>query len=332
MNYYDELGVSPSASAEEIRQAYRELARLLHPDQHQEEGLRRAAERQMKRLNQVVGVLSDPVERRRYDLSLAGGPVVRLADVRVVAARAARVARDAWVWLVTAGVAVAALAYYFAGQAGAGKVSPAGGGRALSAARVSGTEAARGVAPEAQAGPRVARTQKRFTAETPETGKLRAQRDSLVLEWPPEVAVAPNALPARLADPPGLPAPQVPAAVSRGLAGTWLWAPPRVSGRQELVYPPEYIELRVIEEAGVLYGRYRARYRVADRALWPEVSFEFEGKPGQETFGWQGAGGARGEVRLKRLGAERLEVTWWASQLGERLSLASGTAVLVRER
>jgi len=104
-----------------------------------------------------------------------------------------------------------------------------------------------------------------------------------------------------------------------------------VSERQDLVYPPEYIELRVIEEAGVLYGRYRARYRVTDRALWPEVSFEFEGKPEQNTFGWQGAGGARGELRLKLVGPGRLEVSWWANQLGERLSLASGTAVLVRE-
>jgi len=42
MNYYEELGVSPSAPAEEIRQAYWELARLLDPDQHREEGLRRA--------------------------------------------------------------------------------------------------------------------------------------------------------------------------------------------------------------------------------------------------------------------------------------------------
>lgn len=63
MTYYHELGVSPSASAEEIGHAYREKARLLHPDQHQEEGLQRAAERQMKRMNRVVAVLSDPVER-----------------------------------------------------------------------------------------------------------------------------------------------------------------------------------------------------------------------------------------------------------------------------
>jgi len=40
MNYYEELGLRPSASAEEIRQAYRELARLLPPDQQREEGLR----------------------------------------------------------------------------------------------------------------------------------------------------------------------------------------------------------------------------------------------------------------------------------------------------
>jgi hypothetical protein len=116
------------------------------------------------------------------------------------------------------------------------------------------------------------------------------------------------------------------------LAGTWLYVPPRVPGRQGLVYPPEYIELRIIEEPGALFGRYRARYRVTDRALWPEVNFEFDGKPEQATFGWRGAGGARGEVQLKRVGPDRLEVTWWASELGQRLGLASGTAVLVRER
>jgi curved DNA-binding protein CbpA len=55
MNYYEELRLTPSASAEEIRQAYRELVRLLHPDQRREEGLRRAAERIMEvLLNQAT--------------------------------------------------------------------------------------------------------------------------------------------------------------------------------------------------------------------------------------------------------------------------------------
>jgi hypothetical protein len=67
MNYYEELGLTPSASAEQIRQAYLNLVRLLHPDHQQSEELRRVADCQMKRLNHVNSVLSDPDRRRRYD-------------------------------------------------------------------------------------------------------------------------------------------------------------------------------------------------------------------------------------------------------------------------
>jgi len=34
MNYYEELGLSRAATTEQVRQAYRNLVRLLHPDQH----------------------------------------------------------------------------------------------------------------------------------------------------------------------------------------------------------------------------------------------------------------------------------------------------------
>ena len=44
MSYYEEPGLTRGASVEEIRRAYREPARLLDPDRHQEEGLRRAAQ------------------------------------------------------------------------------------------------------------------------------------------------------------------------------------------------------------------------------------------------------------------------------------------------
>jgi len=327
MNYYEELGLSPSASAEEIRQAYKELVRLLHPDQQQDEALRRAAERQMKRLNQVVAVLSDPDERQRYDLSVAGGPVVRLTTARVLAARAAQAAARSWAWLATASVAVAGLAYYFAGQAG-GTAVPS----------VTRTEVARPVAPRAEP---LASTVMKRTVNSPARAPS-PQGPAPVLEPPPELAAAPSALlpplatlatlSATVSTPARLAPPTAPAPVESGLAGTWLCVPPRLPERQEAFYPPEYIELRLIEDAGVLYGRYRARYRVTDRVLWPEVSFEFEGRREQENFAWRGTEGARGEVRLKPVGPDRLEVTWWASELGERLGLASGTAVLVRQR
>ncbi|MGQ9635633.1 MAG: DnaJ domain-containing protein [Bryobacteraceae bacterium] len=325
MNYYEELGLTRAASAEEIRQAYRELARLLHPDQQQDEGLRRAAERQMKRLNQVVAVLSDPAARRRYDLSLAGGPLVRLEAARVLAERAAQAVRQSWVWLMTAGIAAAGLAYYFGTQ------TPARGGSVQIA-----VPPAEAVVSQSEPAPPVERVRRRVLAEARKT-----ERDAEAMELPPEVVAAAPSVLAPVLAPPASPTvatpvaqPPVPKATPTpsGLAGTWLYVPPRVPERQELMYPPEYIELRLIEQDGLVYGRYRARYAVTDRTLWPEVNFEFEGKREQESFAWRGTEGACGEVRLKPVGPGRLEVSWWASELGARLSLASGTAVLVRER
>ena len=70
MNYYEELGVSGSASVEEVRRAYRHVARLLHPDQQADEALRRVAGLQMTRLNEILRTLTDPRLRRDYDQGL----------------------------------------------------------------------------------------------------------------------------------------------------------------------------------------------------------------------------------------------------------------------
>lgn len=70
MNYYDELGVGRDAPATEIRQAYRVLVRLLHPDAQTDDELRGAAERQLNRLNAIAEVLTTPELRRAYDLQL----------------------------------------------------------------------------------------------------------------------------------------------------------------------------------------------------------------------------------------------------------------------
>jgi curved DNA-binding protein CbpA len=70
MNYYEEFGIPRDASAAKIRQAYKTLARVLHPDAHPDEALKGMAERQMKRLNAMLETLLDADKRRAYDASL----------------------------------------------------------------------------------------------------------------------------------------------------------------------------------------------------------------------------------------------------------------------
>jgi hypothetical protein len=116
-------------------------------------------------------------------------------------------------------------------------------------------------------------------------------------------------------------------------AGTWFYARSRMAELSAL-YLPEYIEAVIVEEAGVLRGRYQARYKVADRAISPDVRFQFSGPARSEAprLTWTGGGGAKGEVRLKLLSSNSLEVDWTASRLGASLGLSSGTAVLTRRQ
>ncbi|MEM9226911.1 MAG: J domain-containing protein [Verrucomicrobiota bacterium] len=65
-DYYEVLGVSREASQDEIKKAFRKLAREHHPD-HAGEGEKEAAEAKFKEINEAYEVLSDPQKREKYD-------------------------------------------------------------------------------------------------------------------------------------------------------------------------------------------------------------------------------------------------------------------------
>src|SRR5580704_13132904 len=63
-DYYKTLGVDKKATAEEIKKAYRKLARQYHPDRNPDD---KQAEARFKEISQAHDVLGDPEKRKQYD-------------------------------------------------------------------------------------------------------------------------------------------------------------------------------------------------------------------------------------------------------------------------
>lgn len=63
-DYYKVLGVERTASSDEIRKAFRKLARVYHPDVAKD---KKSAEEKFKGINEAYEVLGDPAKRKKYD-------------------------------------------------------------------------------------------------------------------------------------------------------------------------------------------------------------------------------------------------------------------------
>jgi hypothetical protein len=342
MTHYDEFGLAPTASAEEIHRAHRNLVRLLHPDPIQDEEVRRLAEGQLKRLNTIYSVLIDPARRRSYDMQLtrhrpvgevASRPptrkVIRWEGPALVAAISLMAGFQAAVWWGELNVKERLV---YVDRSEPDSSAPAVGST---------------VRPDAQP----------LLADTRELRRMLNQviseRDQALARLGSLRSVGP-ALPAASAgvslnnapraanpDPPrplatGTVAEtqqEAPKTGRTGLAGTWIYSVP--AGRAALPdqYAAEYIELLITERESRLWGRYRGRYKVPDRALSPEVEFFFEGpSAGDRRYSWKGNGGSAGEVHLGLLSENSLSLDWFTVELGRIPMLGSGTAVLVRRR
>jgi len=354
MTYYEELGIPSGASVDEIRQAYKALARLLHPDGQTDPKLRALAECQMKRLSEMVAILSNPQKRQQYDGEQARGerPVVnmdwappRRAPVRPLFSTPGwmRWAVQNWFGVLLGMVAVTMAAWYFAtpDASGVGKAKEA---------------VATVAAGQAEAAAPVPRKQKAATPERtaaamddpppelpPEVESARAEETNVAAlkETLPAAPVAGSqtagGLPVAAKPEPSLP---VVARNESSFAGNWLYAPLERETAAPGQYPASYVELVLLEEKGTLVGHYRSRHKIPDRAISPEVLLRVQGKPGAEKstkLEWTSADGARGEMELTLSAPNLLNVRWWTTELGwttefeHRNALSSGTAVLVRQ-
>ncbi len=358
ISFYEELGVANNASAEEIRDAFRALARLMHPDQQTDPQLKEIAERQMRKLNRIYAALSDPERRRRYDELLEDEYPHIVMNARQGPDLQRIAGRFVWGAVIAMGASVLLWLWWDNNNLGAQSQSREPDPRTVAAvSRSSGTTGAansaaeviklradlravsaqrdaamreivrlRGPVAAADAGSQPsAISDLPVTPPLPTMTELPAARPTVAPVRPPSVIEASSPPPVR-AQGPDRPA-------NSTFTGFWFYVKP-AQGQQnknQTLYPPEFIEATITEENGTLRGKYRSRFQIVDRAISPDVNFSFSGSTRSPApYTWTGPGGAKGELTLRLTAENQLRVDWTASELGSQQGLSSGTAVLKR--
>lgn len=350
MDFYEELGVSRTASEAEIRKSYRRLTLLLHPDQQQDPEIRILAEGQMKRINEMVAILTDPERRRMYDESLSEKALV-VRQIQITQWISWVRDNRGWVLVGVAFVLVlisALLVPVFDSAHSAGKAhEPVAAFSAAS--RRTPEQRELGSPSKALANSRLPAVEQRthegdwkpapgLPAPQVDSPLSSARVETPVSETPRPKSVLDSAIPV----PPPTPAQGVvpspvqsaPSALRPAptLAGRWVYTPDPSDPGDPKLYPAEYAELSIAPVGNALRGVYQARYKLPDRNLNSRVNFTFEGPPSGTSFVWQGDSGAQGEITVRLESADTLKVNWFATKMGSVLSLGSGNATLYRFR
>jgi hypothetical protein len=355
MSFYEEFGVRNDASVEEIRQAYKTLARVLHPDSQTDEKLRAAAACQMKRLHEILDLFVDPAKRRAYDdsLAVAAHPNTALHRAPHVAAEpfdrplgkfeVLQSALRHWVWILMGGMILGSGFWYVTARVpNLAATAPHGFSTVvLPNATTPGIPPVERAAKNEIGNSAVGTRSQSVAVALPRIpGAAKPELPGLPdVPVPMPIALsglAPTANYAARA--PEIPKPQyapsVPAATGSSFAGEWFYAP-AIEKPDPHLYPPVDIEFRLTEKDGILDGQYRGRYKIPDTAVSQDVVFQVQGKSSSGTSAalvWTSSDGANGEIDLNLRQPNLMRVTWWTTQLGRRPGLSSGAATLLRQQ
>jgi curved DNA-binding protein CbpA len=321
LTHYDDLGLPPAASGEEIREAYLTLVRLLHPDLQREPALKRYTQNQMQRVSRAYAVLSDPERRRRYDASLGSNGAQDSVEPAAIRRSVGRWRARALItigWLICAFAGVVGIGWYFSQPAHewAEPVQPA----AVSSAPATNIRPG----PPSRPAPPAA-----GAADTSDLDSLRSELASA--KTARDRALDQTVLQAKELD--FLSNRILSHAASNHFSGVWVLPSSKIPPVSS-AFTPESVDLIMAERQSVLQGRYRARYPSMGLPEPPMVHFYFEGTSHGDTANaaWTGEGGSKGEIQLKLTSANTLQLVWSVTEQGSQTGPATGTVALVRKR